>query len=250
MNVSRRDRFPGRDLLELLQEAVPGDRAFQATAWDLLPRTIDSTHAPFTILDLGCGTGQSEAWFRRNYGQVRWLGVDISNSPEVRQRGASSGVFVSYDGLRLPVQDCTIDLVFSRQVFMHVDQPDALLLEVQRVLRPGGRFIGSVSQLEPYQSLSRANYNPYGWKLMVERAGLRLDEVRPGIDVLTLVVRRATRHPLFNRWLVRTSPLNRFIFWSAKRRRLDASLANAAALLLCGQYAFCAIVEDRSCEQK
>ena len=72
--------------------------------------------------------------------------------------------------------------MFSRQVFEHVRHPDALMREVARVLKPGGVFFGSVAYLEPYHSRSIFNFTPYGLMTVLGNAGLRLSELRPGID--------------------------------------------------------------------
>ena len=57
------------------------------------------------------------------------------------------------------------------------------------MLTPGGLFVGSTSQLEPYHAWSLWNYTIYGFQTIVEDAGLTLEEVRPGIDGIALVQR-------------------------------------------------------------
>ncbi len=44
-------------------------------------------------------------------------------------------------GGALPFQDETFDLVTANMVVEHVEHPEAFLLDVRRVLRPGGRFL-------------------------------------------------------------------------------------------------------------
>lgn len=234
-----RRRFPGRDLLERLGSAVPADTFVQAEAFNLVtPEQLAATNP--VVLDLGCGAGTSRSWFISKKHDVRWIGMDIADSAEVSQRDGTSSCFITFDGATIPLRDKSVDLVFSRQVFMHVENPRNLLSEIARVLRPGGAFVGSVSQLEPYQSSSFWNYNPHGWKIMLESAGLRVEVLRPGIDGLTLIVRRGLGLNLFNRWFIRTSPLNRLIKLRGRLLRLPPQEINATALLFCGQYSFCA----------
>lgn len=45
------------------------------------------------------------------------------------------------DGQRLPFANNTFDLVFSEYVFEHLSHPRLALVEVDRVLRPGGSFV-------------------------------------------------------------------------------------------------------------
>src|SRR5262249_10172914 len=46
-------------------------------------------------------------------------------------------------GESIPLSDASIDVVYARQVLHHAPDPDAIGLEVARVLRPGGRFLAS-----------------------------------------------------------------------------------------------------------
>ena len=62
--------------------------------------------------------------------------------------------------------------MFCKQVLEHVERPHELVADVARVLRPGGAFAGSTSQLEPYHSRSTGNYTPYGLQRLLTHAGL------------------------------------------------------------------------------
>ena len=119
--------------------------------------------------------------------------------------------------------------------------PEPLLADVARVLRPGGLFGGSTSQLEPYHSYSTWNYTPYGLSLLLSRAGLELVEVRPGIDSLAVIVNRGVGMRSFTRrWWSVESPLNRVADAFGRVRRLDGAQVNAIKLLMCGQFTFLA----------
>lgn len=230
----------GDDLLERLGPRVPADHARQTVAEALAERVWD--RAPGArVVDLGCGPGHSVDFFRSLEPSVRWVGVDLPESPEVAERTRSDAEFLTFDGVSLPLADASADLVFCKQVLEHVERPEPLLAEVGRVVRPGGWFVGSTSQLEPYHSLSQFNYTPVGLARLMEQAGLETVELRPGIDALTLIVRRGLGSPqIFLRWWARESPLNRLVGGFARARRLGPRQANALKLLLCGQFAFAA----------
>jgi len=101
--------------------------------------------------------------------------------------------------------------------------------------------VGSASQLEPFHSRSTFGYSPYGLTKLFERSGLDVLELRPGIDALTLILRRGLGGPsYFERWWPLESPLNRVIGLFARVRRLDPASTNAIKLLFCGQIAFTA----------
>jgi SAM-dependent methyltransferase len=232
----------GDDLLGELGSAIPGDHSRQSLASDYIRPLLErSGNHPPRVLDLGCGAGDSVDAFRAVDPEVGWIGLDLPDSPEVSTRTRADAEFQSFDGVAIPLADASIDLVYSKQVFEHVRRPRELLLEVARVLAPGGTFVGSTSQLEPFHSYSFWNYTPYGFAALAEEAGLELLELRPGIDALALIVRRATGRPAFmNRWWAHESPFNRLIGLGRRPLRLDDRQLNAIKLVLCGQFCFLA----------
>jgi SAM-dependent methyltransferase len=194
------------------------------------------------ILDLGCGTGASFDEFSRGTRQVDWIGVDIADSPEVAGRTRKDVEFHTYDGIHLPISSDSVDLVYSHQVFEHVRYPEALLLEVQRVLRPEGYFIGSTSHLEPFHSRSFWNYTPFGFCVLLKQAGFHSIIVRPGIDGLSLIARRLLgffrmANP-FNFFFTRESPLNFLVEQYARLLRIETRRRNAVKLIFCGHFCF------------
>lgn len=226
----------GDDLLAVLGDAVPRVACGQALADDWIPRL-----AAGCVMDLGCGAGDSVDQFRSVNPGVQWVGVDIERSPEVASRVRTDAEFRVFDGVHLPAPDASFDAVYCKQVLEHVRSPEPLLREVARVLRPGGLFGGSTSQLEPYHSYSTWNYTPYGLSLLLQDAGLSLVEVRPGIDSLALIVNRGVGMRSFTRrWWAVESPLNRVASGFGRVRRLSPQQVNAIKLLLCGQFAFLA----------
>ncbi|MEA2470473.1 MAG: hypothetical protein QOE38_1472 [Thermoleophilaceae bacterium] len=226
----------GDDLRAALGDAIPASTLRQSLADDYIPRLAGGS-----VLDLGCGAGDSVEQFRNVNPAVHWIGVDIERSPEVAARRRTDAEFVTFDGVHLPFADASFDAVYCKQVLEHVRTPAPLLAEVARVLRPGGLFAGSTSQLEPFHSYSTWNYTPYGLKLLLEEAGLSLAEVRPGIDGLALIVNRGVGMRRWTRrWWSVESPLNRVADGYGRLRRLEPVQVNAIKLLLCGQFAFLA----------
>jgi SAM-dependent methyltransferase len=224
----------GDDLGELLGARIPGDHSRQTLA-DSYARSAGH------VLDLGCGAGDSVQLFRSLNPEVRWVGADIAQSPEVAQRTRHDAEFVTFDGETLPFADDSFDLVYCKQVLEHVRRPEPLVGEVARVLRPGGLFAGSTSHLEAFHSLSVWNHTPYGFCVLAEEAGLEVVELRPGIDGMTLVAWRALGLPrFFARWWAHESPGNRMIELAGRAARLDPRTRNQVKLTLCGQFAFLA----------
>ncbi len=194
-----------------------------------------------SVLDLGCGEGNSIDIFKKMDSSIDWFGVDIESSPEVNSRLRKGSEFYTFDGVHLPFEMDFFDLIYSNQVFEHVRYPEKLLKEVCRVMKPKGVFIGSTSQLEPYHSFSFWNYTPYGFKCLLEEAGLELLEVRPGIDALTMLIRTGLGRPsFFSRWWRYESPLNRLIDLVGFLMKKNNKEINLAKLKFCCQFTFLA----------
>ncbi|MGW1544872.1 class I SAM-dependent methyltransferase [Streptomyces sp. NPDC002309] len=227
-------------LWDLMRDCIPDDHARQVTSRYYLDEVMTSPGAPDRVVDLGCGRGASVALFRRHDPKVRWVGVDIRDSPESRQHRPNGDPLLHYDGVRLPFRSDTVPLIYSHQVFEHVSRPRELLAEVGRVLRPGGLFIGSTSQFEPYHSFSLWNYTPYGFRVLVEEAGLALREIRPSLDGVTLIMRSygGGRKQEYGRYWSEESPLNVEIDSWAEQTGRRTALVNLRKLTFCGQFVF------------
>ena len=230
-------RLPGADLRALLRPALPKRSSVQALAEDFIPALL-AARPGATVVDLGCGRGDSVEAFRAADPNVRWIGVEVGDSEYETRADVELRVF---DGVSLPFEDASVDIVFSKQVLEHVERPHELIPDVARVLRPGGRFAGSTSHLEPYHGRSTMNLTPYGLKLLLERSGFELETIMPGIDAPTLFVRRLLRgSAFFDRYWARRSPFNTLLDGAARIAGWDAEDRNAVKLLFSGQYAFVA----------
>jgi SAM-dependent methyltransferase len=229
------------ELLRLMNNVIPDDHARQMHAETYLESLLRRSPSINTVLDLGCGEGRSVDLFRALKSDIRWVGLDIENSPEVGARTRSDAEFWSYDGVKIPFADDTFDLIYSHQVFEHVRYPELVLHEARRVLKAGGFFVGSTSQLEPFHSCSLWNYTPFGFKTLLEAAGFVVQEIRPGIDGPTLIGRRMLRRPQFmRRWFFRPSPLNWLLCIRGRVRGRTPREMNALQLLFCGQFTWLA----------
>jgi SAM-dependent methyltransferase len=237
--VSER-RVPGGDLRALLRPAIPTGSSPQVLAEDLVPGLLADLPPGARVVDLGCGRGDSVDVFRAADPAVRWIGVDLASSAEVAERTREDAEFVTFDGVHLPFGDASVDLVFCKQVLEHVERPHELVTDVARVLRPGGHFAGSTSQLEPYHSRSTGNWTPYGLQRLFAYAGLDTELFVPGIDGLTLMAYSLSRGRAFNRWWSRRSPFNALVDGAGRLLGWDAEDRNTVKLKFAGQFAFIA----------
>src|SRR3546814_689855 len=172
----------GDTIREVLKDKIPSDTSTQVDIFKM----IDLNRGKFldngAVLDLGAGTGSSYDRLRKRWPNLNYVGLDIEGSPEVESRTRRDLRFEVYDGRTMPFSDEQFDVVFCKQVLEHVRHPDDVISEVVRVLKKDGVFIGSVSQLEPYHSHSIFNWTSFGIVQVFESHGLRVQQLRPGVD--------------------------------------------------------------------
>jgi FkbM family methyltransferase len=233
-------------MYEEIKDCVPNNSSHQVNSRWMVRRMFARLPPNPTVVDLGCGTGESFDMFRQLSPTCSWIGVDIADSPEVRERNRTDAKFLTFDGINIPLKTNSADLVYSRQVLEHVRHPEKLLDDVFRILKSGGLLIGQTSHLEPYHSYSFWNFTPYGFRRIVEDAGFRLEQIRPSIDGATLVERTFKGRPAsYGVHFNHESPLNRDIDAWGKESGRNHRQINVRKLSLCGQFVFCCIKQPQ-----
>lgn len=232
---------PARHLVRRIGDAIPGGPTRQFTALSLLQRKLDQvprTDGRIQLLDFGAGSGDRLPELRELIPDLSYTGIDFK--VPVNSRHAGDDVrFVAYDGTRMPFDDDTFDLCFSKQVLEHVRHPDQAVGEIARVLRPGGVFAGSVSFLEPYHAESIFNWTPYGLVTVFRDHGFGEIELRPGIDGASMVLRTLFGPPAFGRSFNADSGFNHHI--DVENPDDGNKLRNARKLVVTGHLCFFAI---------
>lgn len=94
-----------------------------------------------SILDLGCGDGQLTQRIAATGARV--MGVDAS--PEMVVAARARGIEADQANAEsLPYADGIFDAVFSNAALHWMRNQDAMLAQVRRVLKPGGRFVAEM----------------------------------------------------------------------------------------------------------
>jgi SAM-dependent methyltransferase len=100
------------------------------------------------VLEVGCGTGvvtRAIAEFKGFAGEV--IGIDHSPVFIETARGLAAGAglteltYRTGDAHALPFEDRSFDVAIAHTVISHVTDPDRMLAEMARVLRPGGTAV-------------------------------------------------------------------------------------------------------------
>jgi SAM-dependent methyltransferase len=146
------------------------------------------------VLDLGCGRGRHLHALYWNEIPLEVVGVDLSHGevkaaldgffqlpPPDPHSPLRSAVLSAGDAARLPFADNSFDRVLCSEVLEHVPDPDAVLAEIARILKPGGIFAASVPRYWPEAicwKLSTAYHNTPGGHVRIFRTKALRDQVR------------------------------------------------------------------------
>ena len=111
------------------------------TQWILANRTATDVR----VLDYGCGAGEIVKLLKRNgvdaYGcDVFYEGGDYSRTVDPALFGTVVKKMDATTGL-IPFGNASFDFVINNQVMEHVENMDAVLREICRVLKPGGAVL-------------------------------------------------------------------------------------------------------------
>ena len=170
------------------------------------------------LLDVGCGAG----WLGEHF--ERYTGVDVSAEAVAAARSRGLEALQVEPGRRLPFEDGSFDGVVLKDVLEHVGDPVALVSDVQRVLRPGGRVFASSPDAQRWVWDDYTHRRPFtrkSFRLLfadggfeVERVGY--ESVMPGTGIVSGWTRRKRRPRALAlaAWL----PLVRRNVWLVARR--------------------------------
>lgn len=114
---------------------------YRAQVWKVLTGSFFQKFIPenAAVLDLGCGWGE----FINQIRAGRKYGMDLN--PESRNKLTKDVEFFEQDcSARWPLEDGTLDVVFTSNFFEHLLNKEMLrstIAEIHRCLKPGGRII-------------------------------------------------------------------------------------------------------------
>ena len=170
------------------------------------------------VLDVGAGTG----WLAGHVADY----TGVEGSPAAVAEAQRLGRNVVQADLRdaLPFADASFDAAVAKDVLEHVPDPAAVVREIGRVLRPGGRVFASSPDAQRWVWDDYTHVRPFtrrGFRklfadqgLVVERLGY--ETIVPGSSIVSGWTRRK-RRPLALRALGRVRFLRRNVWVVARR---------------------------------
>ncbi len=123
------------------------------------------------LLDVGCGAKPYQELFQTD----SYIGMDTDSSGHDHK---DEHIDVYFDGKHFPFGDATFDSILCNQVLEHVFEPQLMLSEIHRVLRPGGYCLLTVPFIwdEHEQPYDYARYSSFGLRYIFEKNGFKVIE--------------------------------------------------------------------------
>jgi ubiquinone/menaquinone biosynthesis C-methylase UbiE len=169
---------------------IPSHALWRAVEANLL----SSLPYEYPLLDLGGGDGNfAKLLFPPGFGEIHACDKSAIEVATARSKSVYKSAVVAH-AEHLPYRDCCFATVLSNCVLEHIPEDKAVLREVSRVLRQGGRFIFTVpsdnfegnlrNQGKKYidkinRRLEHFHYrSPGEWEALLKQHGLKLDSFR------------------------------------------------------------------------
>lgn len=130
---------------------------------DLIKRYLGrDENSPITTFDFGCASGRVLRHQRILRPSSRTMGSDINPNNIAFARSFLPPEIVAFHNVSfppLPLPDNSVDLVTAFSVFTHIDEfEDAWLLEISRILKPGGVAFLTVHTERTFSELTPGHF--------------------------------------------------------------------------------------------
>jgi SAM-dependent methyltransferase len=154
-----------------------------------------------TVLDVGCGQMPYKSLITNQLDVEKYIGLDIETAIDY---GGAQPDIVWQNG-SIPLENETIDSAFATEVLEHCPNPDHILTEICRVMKPNGFFFATVPFLWPLHEVAHDafRYTPFTLERMLRNAGFSKIEITAHggwhaamAQMLGLYIKRGIRNKL------------------------------------------------------
>ena len=122
------------------------------------------------LLDIGCGKMPYKEYILANTNVTGYTGLDIESALQYDKQVKPD---YTWDGVTMPFEDASFDCAFGTEVLEHCPQPEIILKEVYRTLKPGGVFFFTVPFLWNLHEVphDEYRYTPFSLERHLKNSG-------------------------------------------------------------------------------
>ncbi|WP_370479353.1 class I SAM-dependent methyltransferase [Tamlana flava] len=180
------------------------------------------------LLDVGCGKMPYRNFILEHSKVKKYVGLDIENA-----LGYDTAVKPDYtwNGKTMPFDNDSFDCALATEVLEHCLEPEIVLKEVQRVLKPEGVFFFTVPFLWNLHEVPNDEYRftPFSLKRHLENSGFKNIEIQATggwhaslAQMLGLWVRRSPMSTKKRNYLSRLlKPIIKYLIKMDKKSKID-----------------------------
>jgi SAM-dependent methyltransferase len=153
-----------------------------------IEKTLKALPNGITLLDAGAG----EQRHKVHCGHLNYISQDVCEYEGTGDgKGLQTGIWdtskidIVSDILSIPLQNESVDVILCSEVLEHVPEPGKVIIEFQRLLKPGGKLIitapfSSMVHFAPYHFCT--GFSKYWYEFHLSKQGFNIIELIPNGD--------------------------------------------------------------------
>src|SRR5690606_18695326 len=140
----------------------------RTSIFNSLKKTLPNFNGQF--LDVGCGKMPYRKFIIEHSKVSKYVGLDIENALVY---DAEIKPDFTWDGKKMPFEDDSFDTAMATEVLEHCPEPEVVLKEIYRVLKPGGIFFFTVPFLWNLHEVphDEYRYTPFSLQRHLKNSG-------------------------------------------------------------------------------
>ena len=155
----------------------PGTMLYYGVRRSILESVVEETRSFHgTVLDVGCGVMPYRGIVENNQDVTKYIGLDLEQPAYYGHVEPD----LKWDGVRIPLEDSSVDCVMATEFLEHYADTEGVLREMRRVLKDGGKFFATVPFIWNLHEVPYDEYRftPYSIERHLKNAGFADMEIK------------------------------------------------------------------------